>query len=259
MSASNSVMRLGRLVWSPLAKAGSWYNNTAKKHPFTCGVVTSGVKTSAADIFAQKVIERRDEIDWNRHAVFCAFGFTYLGAFQYWLYNIKFTQMCGPITARFGHKLTAPVKVFLDQFIHHPFCYFPVFFTLKTLVQGKPLSAAVDKYRSDVWESCKALWSVWVPAQLVNFAFVPRHMRIPMVAGVSFAWCIILSVMQGKLDTQQASEALKKAEALSQAAAAAQGPAPKPMGGPTFASRPLVANAALHEPAVSRRDAVQDA
>ncbi len=50
---------------------------------------------------------------------------------------------------------------------------------MKTMIQGKPLSAAVEKYRAEIWDSCKALWSVWVPAQLVNFAFVPRHMRIP--------------------------------------------------------------------------------
>jgi Mpv17 / PMP22 family len=46
-------------------------------------------------------------------------------------------------------------------------------------VEGKPLSHAVKKYRDEIWDSCKALWSVWVPAQLVNFAFVPRHLRIP--------------------------------------------------------------------------------
>ena len=36
--------------------------------------------------------------------------------------------------------------------------------------------------------------------QFVNFAFVPRHLRIPYVAAVSFGWTVILSVMQGKFD-----------------------------------------------------------
>ncbi len=30
--------------------------------------------------------------------------------------------------------------------------------------------------------------------QFVNFAFVPRHLRIPYVAAVSFGWTVILSV-----------------------------------------------------------------
>lgn len=54
----------------------------------------------------------------------------------------------------------------------------------------------MDKYRGEIWDSLKALWSVWVPAQLVNFAFVPRHLRVPYVAAVSFGWTVILSVMQ---------------------------------------------------------------
>lgn len=40
-----------------------------------------------------QVIERRENMDWTRHAVFCTFGFAYLGGFQYYLYNIKFTQV----------------------------------------------------------------------------------------------------------------------------------------------------------------------
>ena len=58
-------------------------------------------------------------------------------------------------------------------------------------MHGQPLSSAVDKYNTEIWDSCKALWSVWVPAQLINFAFVPRHLRIPYVAAVSFGWTVI--------------------------------------------------------------------
>lgn len=64
----------------------------------------------------------------------------------------------------------------------HPFIYFPSFFALKTAVEGKPLSAAVTKYKDEIWESCLALWKIWVPAQVINFAFVPRHLRIPFGA-----------------------------------------------------------------------------
>lgn len=33
-------------------------------------------------------------------------------------------------------------------------------------VSGQPLSAAAEKYRSEIWDSLKALWMVWVPAQV---------------------------------------------------------------------------------------------
>ena len=201
------IVEVGRRVLAPFCSLGRWYNETAKRHPVATGVWTSGLKTSAADAFAQKVLEGREEMDWKRHATFCTFGFLYLGGFQYWLYNVKFTQWCGPITSRFGHKASAPIKTFIDQAIHHPFMYFPTFYAIKASVTGKPMSYAVDKYKSEIWTSVKTLWTVWVPLQLINFAFVPRHLRVPYVAGVSFGWTMILSVMQGKFDkTAEVSE-----------------------------------------------------
>lgn len=205
------------MVLAPFKGAASWYNKLAMAHPMTVGVVTTGVKTSAADVFAQKVVEGREDFDWTRHAAFCAFGFGYLGGFQYWLYNVKFAQWCGPLTRTFGHRATAPIKTFIDQAIHHPLIYFPSFFAIKAAVSGQPLSSAAVKYKAEIWDSLKALWMVWVPAQFVNFAFVPRHLRIPYVAAVSFGWTVILSVMQGKFDAAIAQQG----KALSSSAAGA--------------------------------------
>ena len=66
-------------------------------------------------------------------------------------------------------------------FCSHPFIYFPTFYTVKSLVerQAHPLEHAYNKWRNEIWESCKALWLLWVPAQIINFAFVPRHFRVP--------------------------------------------------------------------------------
>lgn len=61
----------------------------------------------------------------------------------------------------------------------HPFFYFPVFYGMKGFVEGRSPQAIYDKYRAELWDNCKALWTIWVPAQLVNFSVVPRHLRIP--------------------------------------------------------------------------------
>lgn len=61
----------------------------------------------------------------------------------------------------------------------HPFCYFPVFYGMKGFVEGRSPQAIYEKYRTELWDNCKALWTIWVPAQLVNFSVVPRHLRIP--------------------------------------------------------------------------------
>lgn len=59
------LVALGRTLLSPFTGAASWYNRTAERAPFTTGVVTTGIKTSVADLFAQKVVERREDIDWK--------------------------------------------------------------------------------------------------------------------------------------------------------------------------------------------------
>mmetsp|Transcript_4687 Transcript_4687/g.13011 ORF Transcript_4687/g.13011 Transcript_4687/m.13011 type:complete len:222 (-) Transcript_4687:304-969(-) len=188
----------------PFISLGLWYADTAKKAPFATGLITTGLKTTAADLFAQKILERRKEIDWQRNATFTAFGFAYLGCFQYFLYNKVFQKLCHPLRLSYGQPAAVGAKVFLDQAVHHPLLYFPVFYSIKAFTLGEPIYEYTStKYKSEIVESCKALWSVWVPAQIVNFSIVPVHFRIPYVAGVSFLWTVILSVMQGVFDSSK--------------------------------------------------------
>mmetsp|Transcript_11229 Transcript_11229/g.19179 ORF Transcript_11229/g.19179 Transcript_11229/m.19179 type:complete len:234 (-) Transcript_11229:994-1695(-) len=218
---------LGNPILSPITKAGLWYADAAKAYPFFTGFVTTGVKTSAADLFAQKVIERKEEIDWKRQFTFTAFGFFYLGGIQYGMYNNLFPRMCVPIkrySKEWGRSLSVGAQVFVDQAIHHPFMYFPCFFLLKGFVLGEEniVDYAVNKYKTEISDSVKALWMVWVPGQIVNFGLVPMHFRIPFAAGISFGWTVILSVMQGVFDKTRSvattAEEVKQIEDVSKAA-----------------------------------------
>merc|ERR1711976_568193 len=195
------------ILLRPFVGFGYWYSDTAKKFPFATGLITTGLKTTAADLFAQKILERRKEVDWRRNATFTCFGFAYLGCFQYYLYNNVFQRLCHPLRHKYGQITAIGAKVFLDQAVHHPFLYFPVFYSIKALTLGEPMVPyAITKYKAEIWESVKALWTVWVPAQFLNFSMVPLHFRIPYVAGVSFLWTVILSVMQGIYDRTKAIE-----------------------------------------------------
>ena len=59
--------------------------------------------------------------------------------------------------------------------------YFPTFYTVKSLVkrQPHPFQHAYNKWHNEIWDSCKALWTLWVPAPVIKFAFVPRYLRVP--------------------------------------------------------------------------------
>lgn len=50
-----ALARWGKQALAPFAASALWYDRTAKAHPVTTAVVTTGLKTTAADLFAQKV------------------------------------------------------------------------------------------------------------------------------------------------------------------------------------------------------------
>lgn len=96
----------------------------AKENPFVFQLGVATAKTSAADLVAQIVAERKslDEVDWKRNAIFVVFGFAYLGAFQYWLMvnkvNTTVWLFCGIVQFRFG-GIAVVVLTFVESFFHH--------------------------------------------------------------------------------------------------------------------------------------------
>lgn len=78
--------------------------------------------------------------------------------------------------------------------------------------------------------------------QIINFGVVPRHLRIPFVAAVSFGWTVIYSTMQGKADAAlPGAEAGKAVQALPVPAAAAAAATAAALPLPAAATRPSTA------------------
>jgi predicted amino acid-binding ACT domain protein len=197
---------------SVVARSSLWnqVKQIPMKYPMGFGVVLSGTKTSFSDLLVQKVVEQREEVDWRRNAAFASFGVFYLGGVQYTLYVTIFSRMF-PNAASFAAKpLAQKVKdfkgmagvvgqTFLDQCVHHPFMYFPAFYCTKEIVMAdKPdIMRVLTEYRKNMSEDLAALWKIWVPCTIFNFAFMPMHLRIPFAAGVSLLWTCVLSTMRG--------------------------------------------------------------
>jgi hypothetical protein len=115
------------------ASAMSKITSFPKDHPFACQLIIATTKTSAADLIVQLVVEKKSlsEVDWKRNGLFIVFGFTYLGAFQWWLMVSKYRQWF-PTMDRFA-KLSFAAKlkdtagmidagkmVLFDIFVHMP-------------------------------------------------------------------------------------------------------------------------------------------
>jgi len=204
------IARVGAMA-SMLRQLGASMARIPKENPFAFGAVFSCAKTAAADWMVQKFVEKREELDVRRTLSFSAFGLFYLGGVQYALYVPVFGRIF-PNAAAFAakplaEKLKDPAgmrnvlaQVFIDQCVHHPFMYFPVFYAVREVVGGNSLVEARERYVANLKEDLFALWKIWVPPTILNFAFSPMWMRIPVVATTSLVWTCVLSAMRGAND-----------------------------------------------------------
>ena len=144
-----------------------------------------------------------------------AFGFAYLGAFQWFIYVSVFSKLC-PNAIRFANlpwaeklKDKAGIRdlfkqTALDNFVHYTFIYFPIFYCFKEMIQSTDakasptelVSSALSKYWNNIVVDNLAMWSLWVPGDLLVYA-IPIWMRLPLNHGISIVWTMILSYMRG--------------------------------------------------------------
>lgn len=203
----------------PVAEATSGgITSFPKEYPFAFQLIVATSKTSAADIMAQVVAERKkfSEIDWKRNGIFVVFGFVYLGGFQYYLMVTKYRQWF-PTMDRFAKLslkdkfrdipglLDAGKMVLFDICVHMPMMYFPTYYTVKEFVGGSsynPIQWAQEgltKYSKNMKEDLSAMVKLWGPSDCVQFV-LPVHIRMPFRHIVSFFWTSYVSFTRGSIE-----------------------------------------------------------
>lgn len=193
---------------------GFSYAVFAKTYPITNNLIIATMKTGAADLVAQCVIEQKplSEVDWQRNLVFCMFGCAYLGAFQYWyqvnIFKRLFTGIDRFTTQPWLKKLTdVPGLISLAQQTVIDigvltFIYLPTFYVFKAGVfsdswnvvewGNSGVNSFITNFNKDVYD----LIRVWVPADIICFS-VPLYLRLPVRHIVSFVWTAYLSFVRG--------------------------------------------------------------
>ena len=193
----------------------------AKRWPLQFAMGFGAVKTVAADALVQRYMEGKRELDKRRLAVFFSFGLFQVGFVQYQLYVNAFSTAFPGVAKFAAAPLAAKLRdaqgmrnlakqVFLDQFVYHPLCYFPVFYCCKEVIQGDATtphdiaSRAMANYLPNALDDLTALWKIFLPTAVVQFSLMPMHLRVPWVASVGFFWCGILSWMRGAEESSRA-------------------------------------------------------
>eukprot|EP00931_Biecheleriopsis_adriatica_P119173 TRINITY_DN94429_c0_g1_i1.p1 TRINITY_DN94429_c0_g1~~TRINITY_DN94429_c0_g1_i1.p1 ORF type:complete len:224 (+),score=41.30 TRINITY_DN94429_c0_g1_i1:39-710(+) len=220
-----------RMHWQRLKAVG-------KAYPFAVGVAVGTVKTGASDFTAQKLVERRDKIDWPRLTCFTLLGFSWVGCLQQVVYVNAFSKIfphanrftsLPTLQARLQDSLGIRDLIGQTAFVNFAWCpmFFYFFYAFQEFVHGVSRAGAgarnsagvswaemarqgLENSRTNFWdamqrcnenilEDLKICWMIWIPGHLVTFA-VPMWLRMPLTHTLSFLFFGILSCMRGELE-----------------------------------------------------------
>ena len=80
----------------------------------------------------------------------------------------------------------------LDNFVHVPFLYTPSFFLSTSALQNKSIDSGLELMKEKYISSLTACWAMWIPLQIINFAYVPKHMRPTIVNIGCLVWTVAI-------------------------------------------------------------------
>ncbi|KAJ7193011.1 hypothetical protein GGX14DRAFT_479201 [Mycena pura] len=176
------------------------YNAMLIRRPMLAQCGTAAVLFGAGDIIAQQAVERKGkEHDFARTARLTFYGGAMFGpAMTKWYQLLNRIQFKSPTKG-------VIYRVWLDQCVLTPGAVV-VFFGSMALLEGKPQEVVPRIGAVSYIPTLLRNWCVFVPTQIINFWFVPPHLRFLVVSVVSLFWNTYLSVAN--------SMAKKQAEAF---------------------------------------------
>jgi len=188
------------------------------RRPYATNLGIATVKGFLADAFVQlgeRSKKSHTGFDWKRSVLFTLFGFLYAGVVEWIIYIDIFSILC-PNMLRFANetweqKWKDPAgqydllkQILFDNFIHYTFVYYPIFYSLKEMVQGPAgLDVIVDavgkglkRYRRNMATDLCRIWAFSIPGDLLVFT-IPMWLRMPVNHAQGFIWTMILSFLRG--------------------------------------------------------------
>ena len=142
--------------------------------------------------------------DLHRMGSFMAFVAFYSAGPGYLAYNVLYPRFLP------GRPLVTAV---LDAIVTCTVLYYPPFYVVSEGIQNgwttRPaselVSTALGRWQTNMGEDVAAMAAFWIPANYMNFRFVPLHLRMPVMSLVGAGWAAILSGLRGAEATSSSS------------------------------------------------------
>lgn len=177
-------------------------NHQIATHPILFASTFACFKNSFADYIIQTNTENKQQHHFNlqRNLTFALFGFLHVGAGQYIILN-KIIPRIIPSLNKIPTPTHSILKALtLDQFIHVPLIYFPLFYTFKEFGESTSASTSasniIKNYKSNFKDDMIISASIFMPIQYLNFKYIPTHYRVPILSSCGFLYAMLLSYLR---------------------------------------------------------------
>ena len=160
--SSSSSSSCSSASGSPL----SWYLKLLDTNPLLTKGVTSFLIVGGGDILTQTILEDgKDGFDFKRLGIMSLLGGALVGPALHFWYNALFRMIPGTAVSNVLTRVAADQLLFAPPFV-------AMFMSSVLVLEGK--SNKVVEVLTEEWQTAVVTnWYIWVPAQLINFRFVP--------------------------------------------------------------------------------------
>ena len=191
----------------------TWYSSLLDSYPIITKCLTSGVIAASGDFLCQGIL-LTDEQDNNNNSN--TLDPRSRQALRWWDYErtLRFaflgTFLVGPCVHLWYQKLATVVpgdtplavvqRVILDQVGFAPI-FLSTFITSLWTLEGREFDVA--KLKENWSKAIVANWLLWVPAQAVNFSYIPLKYQVLYSNVVAVMWNCFLSYSQASSSSLQ--------------------------------------------------------
>ncbi len=211
------ISKLATRSFSLVSKCFGKYDNLIHTRPILTKCITSAAIGFTADIICQVFFSEAFQkskkladvtVDFRRTLHFTAIAGLLSAPVGHFWYRFIFKQIPG--------TTVGPVlkRLFFDQVIFAP-VFLPFFFSLALTLEGKSEKIPA-KLENDLIPTLMSNYVLWLPAQFVNFKYVPTRYNVLFANFVGFFWSIYLSYACYSVDPakEQRAPTVKKEWAL---------------------------------------------
>lgn len=151
------------------------------------GTLYGGAELSQQIILRKVTPEKPQDFDLPLVSRYFILGSTAFPVFLYYWYKFLDPRMPGT------DPRTIVAKVIIDQLVTAP-PILATFFVGMSIMEGKEdiFAELKQKFFSSFKSSC----GFWIPAQAINFAFLPTQARVAYLGTCSFLWIQILCILK---------------------------------------------------------------